>query len=169
MATSDPLCLSPNPALGELAVNIDTATKQMHSTPLRQSRRSWCESRKRKQAEASQNPSTDFKLHNFLKKKSLLRQGIPPILHVSPPYPFEVIVRLTLVASSFYSQQPIKQTIPHRHPAHHLHPSKSMFPTFYGWLSLWNGQRKSTIAPSSHSKSTCTKLTVSTAACTWSS
>lgn len=83
MAMSEPLCLSPNPAVGELAVNNDSAAKQMHSTPLRQSRRSWCESRKRKQAEASQSLGSGFKLHDFLKKKSLLKGGVPPILNVS--------------------------------------------------------------------------------------
>jgi len=85
MAMAEPLCLSPNPMLGELAVNRDRASKQMQSIPLRKSRRTWCESKKRKLADASSSssqPSTHFQLHDFLKKKSLLGRGIPPILQV---------------------------------------------------------------------------------------
>ena len=77
---AEPLCLSPNPLLGELAVNHDSASKQMHSSVLKQSRRTWCESRKRKQSESFS--SNEFRLHDFLKKKSLLGRGIPPILQV---------------------------------------------------------------------------------------
>lgn len=77
---AEPLCLSPNPILGELAVNHDSASKQMQSSVFRQSRRTWCESRKRKQSESCS--SNEFKLHDFLKKKSLLGRGIPPILQV---------------------------------------------------------------------------------------
>ena len=77
---AEPLCLSPNPILGEIAVNQDSASKQMQCSVLKQSRRTWCESRKRKQSESY--PSNDFKLHDFLKKKSLLGRGIPPILQV---------------------------------------------------------------------------------------
>ena len=81
MAMAEPLCLNPNPSLGDLAVNRDRTSKQMLSQPLRQSRGTWCESRKRKQAEIAQN-SGNFRLHDFLKKKSLLGRGIPPILQV---------------------------------------------------------------------------------------
>lgn len=83
MAMAEPLCLSPNPSLGELAVNRDSTSKQMHSTALRRSRRRWSEGRKRKQAETSHNSNNEFKLHDFLKKKSLLGRGVPPILQVS--------------------------------------------------------------------------------------
>lgn len=82
MAMAEPLCLSPNPSLGELAANRDRVSKQMQNPALRRNRRRWCEGRKRKQAEASQSSSNDFKLLDFLKKKSLLGRGIPPILQV---------------------------------------------------------------------------------------
>ena len=82
MAMAEPLCLNPNPSLGELAVNRDSTSKQLHSTALRRSRRRWSEGRKRKQADSSQSSNNDFKLHDFLKKKSLLGRGIPPILQV---------------------------------------------------------------------------------------
>jgi hypothetical protein len=82
MAMAEPLCLNPNPSVGELAMNRDSAAKQLHSTALRRTRRRWSEGRKRKQTETSQSPNNDFKLHDFLKKKSLLGRGIPPILQV---------------------------------------------------------------------------------------
>lgn len=82
MAMAEPLCLNPNPSIGELAMNRDSASKQLHSTALRRTRRRWSEGRKRKQTETSQSPNNDFKLHDFLKKKSLLGRGIPPILQV---------------------------------------------------------------------------------------
>ncbi|XP_046636370.1 transcription factor SPT20 homolog isoform X1 [Daphnia pulicaria] len=80
MAMAEPLCLNPNPSVGELAMNRDSTAKQLHSTALRRTRRRWSEGRKRKQTETSQSPNNDFKLHDFLKKKSLLGRGIPPIL-----------------------------------------------------------------------------------------
>jgi hypothetical protein len=82
MAMAEPLCLNPNPSVGELAMNRDSTAKQLHSTALRRTRRRWSEGRKRKQTETSQSPNNDFKLHDFLKKKSLLGRGIPPILQV---------------------------------------------------------------------------------------
>lgn len=82
MAMAEPLCLSPNPSLGELAINRDSTSKQMHSSALRRSRRRWCEGRKRKQTESNLSSSNEFKLHDFLKKKSLLGRGVPPILQV---------------------------------------------------------------------------------------
>lgn len=85
MAMAEPLCLSPNPSLGELAINRDRASKQMQSVPLKKNRRTWCESKRRKLADASgqqQSVYPHFRLHEFLKKKSLLGRGIPPILQV---------------------------------------------------------------------------------------
>nr|CAH0111903.1 unnamed protein product [Daphnia galeata] len=80
MAMAEPLCLNPNPSVGELAMNRDSTSKQLQSTALRRNRRKWSEGRKRKQMETSQSSNNDFKLHDFLKKKSLLGRGIPPIL-----------------------------------------------------------------------------------------
>jgi hypothetical protein len=103
MAMAEPLCLNPNPSVGELAMNRDSTSKQLQSTALRRNRRKWSEGRKRKQMETSQSSNNDFKLHDFLKKKSLLGRGIPPILQVKwqlSVFFIDQLLRTKILASS---------------------------------------------------------------------
>ena len=84
MAVAEPLCLSPNPCLGELAVNRDRVSKQMNSVELRRARANLSSScrtnRKRKVSDGVH--SSHFRLHDFLERKSRLGKPIPPILKV---------------------------------------------------------------------------------------
>jgi hypothetical protein len=133
MAMAEPLCLNPNPSVGELAMNRDSTAKQLHSTALRRTRRRWSEGRKRKQTETSQSPNNDFKLHDFLKKKSLLGRGIPPILQVfsSNKICISSFSLLPLLLTNFwrlsFSSHKKTETVCHRHQ---LRPSNLTFLTF---------------------------------------
>ncbi len=78
MTVAEPLCLSPNPALGDLAVNRNRVAKQMQSVVLQQKRgKLHASGSKRKLSEDT--ITNEFKLHDFLRKKSHLGRTIPPI------------------------------------------------------------------------------------------
>ena len=115
MAMAEPLCLNPNPSVGELAMNRDSTSKQLQSTALRRNRRKWSEGRKRKQMETSQSSNNDFKLHDFLKKKSLLGRGIPPILQVKwqlSVFFINQLLRTKILAPLFEQPQEDRNSLP---------------------------------------------------------
>jgi transcription factor SPT20 homolog len=80
MAVAEPLCLSPNPALGDLAINRDRVAKQMQSTALQRTRRNLIANGTKRKPEPTN--ASEFRLYEFLRKKSRLGRTIPPILKV---------------------------------------------------------------------------------------
>ena len=97
MAVAEPLCLSPNPALGELAANRDRAAKQKQSVAMQRTLRRLGRGNSKVAAKRAVSESAaavavtatataagaeEFKLHEFLRKKSRLGRAIPAVPQV---------------------------------------------------------------------------------------